>query len=91
MSSLLKIKNLYVQGNGREILKGLDLEIKKGQIQALLGPNASGKSTLAQVILGNSKYKVTKGSILFNGKEIKKLSPEKRVKLGLALSWQTPP
>ncbi|MBL7142584.1 MAG: ATP-binding cassette domain-containing protein [Candidatus Pacebacteria bacterium] len=91
MSNLLKIKNLYVNGNGKEILKGVDLEVEKGQIQAILGPNASGKSTLAQAILGNSKYKVTKGSILFCGKEIKRLSPEKRVKLGLALSWQSPP
>lgn len=91
MNKLLKIKNLHVKGNGKEILKGLDLEVERGQIQALLGPNASGKSTLAQAILGNSKYKVTKGSILFCGKEIKRLSPEKRVKLGLALSWQTPP
>ena len=91
MKNLLKIKNLYVKGNGKEILKGLNLEIKKGEIQALLGPNASGKSTLAQVIAGNSKYKATKGSILFCNKEIKKLSPEKRVKMGLALSWQSPP
>ncbi len=91
MSKLLKIKNLHVKGNGKEILKGFDLEMERGQIQALLGPNASGKSTLAQAILGNSKYKVTKGSILFCGKEIKRLSPEKRVKLGLALSWQSPP
>src|SRR4030066_969984 len=91
MSNLLTIKNLYVKANGKEIIKGLNLDMGKGQLQALLGPNASGKSTLAQVILGNSKYKVSKGSILFCGKEIKRLSPEKRVKLGLALSWQTPP
>ena len=86
-----KIENLKVQGDGKEILKGVNLEIKRGEIQALLGPNASGKSTLAQVILGNQKYKITEGKIFFKGKEITKLPPEKRVQLGLALSWQTPP
>lgn len=88
---LLKIKNLKVKGNSREILKGVDLEIKKGEIQALLGPNASGKSTLAQVVSGNPKYRVSQGRISFNEKDITKLSPEKRVKLGLVLAWQNPP
>ena len=88
---LLDIKNLKVRGNEKEILRGINLQIKKGEIQALLGPNASGKSTLAQVILGNPKYKVTQGKIFFAGKEITKLLPEKRVKLGIALAWQTPP
>jgi len=99
---LLKVDKLKVEGNGKEILKGVNLQIKRGEIQALLGPNASGKSTLAQVILGNPKYKITSGKILFKGKprtrrnslrgmDITKFSPEKRVKLGLSLVWQSSP
>jgi Fe-S cluster assembly ATP-binding protein len=87
----LEIKNLKVQGNGKQILKGINLEIKKGDVQVLLGPNASGKSTLCHAILGNPKYKVIAGKIFFQGKEITNLAPEKRVKLGLALSFQSPP
>ncbi len=88
---LLKVEKLWVKGNEKEILKGINFQIKKGEIQALLGPNASGKSTFAQVILGKSKYKVTKGKIFFEGKNITKFPPEKRVKLGLSLVWQSPP
>ncbi len=88
---LLEIKNLKVKKDNKEILKGINLKIKKGEVQALLGPNASGKSTLVQIISGNPKYKSIKGEIFFNGKEISKLPPEKRVKMGIALSWQNPP
>ena len=88
---LLKTEKLRVEGNGKEILKGVNLQIKRGEIQALLGPNASGKSTLAQVILGNPKYKIKKGKIIFQGKNITKFTSEKRVKLGIALTWQSPP
>jgi len=88
---LLKIKNLKVKSNGKEILKGVNLEIKRGEVQTLLGPNASGKSTLSQVILGNPKYKITGGEIFFRNKKITKFPPEKRIKLGLALAWQSPP
>jgi len=88
---LLEIKNLKVKKDNKEILKGVDLKIKKGEVQVLLGPNASGKSTLAQIISGNPKYKSVKGKIFFNEKEISKLPPEKRVKLGIFLSWQNPP
>ncbi len=87
----LEIKNLKVKGNGQEILKGINLKIKKGECQALLGPNASGKSTLAQVIAGSPKYRVSQGKIIFRDKGITKLPPEKRTKLGIALSWQNPP
>ena len=87
----LEIKNLKVQGNGKQILKGINLQVKKGDVQVLLGPNASGKSTLCHAILGNPKYRVTAGKIFFQEKEITNLAPEKRVKLGLALSFQSPP
>jgi len=89
--NLLKIENLRVKADGKEILKGVNLQIKKGEVLALLGSNGSGKSCLAQVISGNPKYKVTRGRIFFGGKKITGLSPEKRVKLGLALVWQSPP
>lgn len=88
---LLEIKDLRARTANKEILKGVNLKIKKGDIQALLGPNGSGKSCLCQVILGNPAYKVTNGKIIFEGKDITKISPEKRVKMGLALSWQSPP
>jgi len=101
---LLEIKDLKVQerqppaslpteggASGKEILKGINFKINSGETQALLGPNASGKSTLAQTILGNPKYKIVKGKIFFQGKEITKLPPEKRVKLGMALAFQSPP
>lgn len=88
---LLKIKKIKAKANEKEILKGVSFQIKRGEIQALLGPNASGKSTFAQVIIGNPKYKITGGGIFFEGKEITKFSPERRVKLGMALAWQSPP
>lgn len=88
---LLKIEKLKVEGNGKEILNGVNFSIKKGEVQALLGPNASGKSTLSQVILGNPKYKITQGRIFFENKEITNLFPEKRVKLGIAMAWQSAP
>lgn len=91
MSILLKVKNLHVGREEKQILKGVDLEIKAGEIQALLGPNGSGKSVLAQTILGSPKYRVAKGEIFFKGKKITKLAPEKRVKTGISMSWQTPP
>jgi len=88
---LLKIKKLRAKADEKEILKGVSFQIKRGEIQALLGPNASGKSTFAQAIIGNPKYKITGGGIFFEGKEITKFSLERRVKLGMALTWQSPP
>lgn len=88
---VLEIKNLEVIGDGKDILKGVDLKIECGEVQAILGPNASGKSTLAQVISGNPKYKITGGRILFDGKDIAKLPAEERTRLGITVSWQHPP
>jgi len=89
--NLLQIKNLSVEVEGKKILNFLDLEIKQGEIHALLGPNASGKSTLAKVIMGFPEYKVKTGSILFSGKEIKGQAAEKRSKMGISLVFQNPP
>ena len=89
--SLLEIKNLAVETNGKTILNGVDLKIKAGEVFALLGPNASGKSTLAKTIMGLPEYKIKKGEIVFKGKDIKKLVLEKRVKEGIALVFQNPP
>ena len=91
MVQLLKVTNLHVSSKEKEIIKGVDFEMKSGEIQALLGPNASGKSTFGHSIAGDPKFKITKGRIIFAGKDITKISPEKRVKLGIVLSWQAPP
>jgi len=86
----LEIKNLHVEFNGKEILKGLNLKLESGSVHALMGPNGSGKTTLAHVLMGDPRYSVTKGKILINGKDILKLSVSERAKLGLFLSFQSP-
>ena len=86
----LKIKDLWVSVDGKQIIKGLNLEINDGKIHALMGPNGSGKSTLANVLLGNPKYKVDRGEILFNDENLLKLSPNERAKKGLYLAFQYP-
>lgn len=90
MKKILEIKNLHVEVDGKEILKGINLSIDLGKINALMGPNGSGKSTLVNTIMGHPKYVVTKGDILFENKSIIKLSPDKRAKLGIFLSFQYP-
>ncbi len=90
MNKILEIKNLHVEVEGKEILKGINLSIDLGKINALMGPNGSGKSTLVNTIMGHPKYVVTKGDILFENKSIIKLSPDKRAKLGIFLSFQYP-
>ena len=87
---IFEIKDLHVEVEGKEILKGINLIIEKGKINVLMGPNGSGKSTLANAIMGNPSYKLTKGSIIFDGKDITNLSPDKRAKLGIFLSFQYP-
>jgi len=86
----LEIKNLHVTVNGKEILRGVNLEVNKGEIIALMGPNGSGKSTLANVLMGNPDYEITQGKIIFKDKDITNMSPTERAKLGLFLSFQYP-
>ena len=88
---MLEIDNLSVKVNGKNVLEKINMEIKDGEIHALLGPNASGKSTLAYTIMGFPDYKVTEGKIIFNGEDITDLQIEERVKLGIASAFQHPP
>lgn len=87
---MLKISNLHVETEGKEILKGLCLTINDGEIHALMGPNGAGKSTLAKVLAGHPAYQITQGFIEFEGKDLLDLDPEERVHLGLFLSFQYP-
>lgn len=90
MSALLEIKNLHVSINGREILKGVNLMINKGEIHALMGPNGNGKSTLAAVIAGRDVFEVTQGKIIYKGKNLFDLSIEDRAREGIFLGFQYP-
>ena len=87
---MLKIENLHVSVEGKEILKGVSLDVKKGEIHAIMGPNGSGKSTLSSVIAGNEDYEVTKGNIYFNNENIEDLSAEERAHKGIFMSFQYP-
>jgi Fe-S cluster assembly ATP-binding protein len=87
---MLEIRNLHVEVEAKEILKGVNLIINKGEIHAIMGPNGSGKSTLCYVVMGHPKYKVTKGQILFNGQDITAMPVNERAKLGLFLAMQYP-
>ncbi len=87
---LLEIKNLHASIEDKEILKGVNLTIKAGEVHAIMGPNGAGKSTLGNILSGKDGYKVTKGEVLFNGKSILDLDPEERAALGVFLSFQYP-
>lgn len=86
----LKIENLCAEIEGKQILNGFDLEIKSGEIHAIMGPNGTGKSTLSKVIMGDPRYKITKGKIYFDDTCINDLTPDKRSHLGIFLGMQMP-
>jgi len=87
---MLQIKNLHASINDKEILKGLNLEVKPGEIHAIMGPNGTGKSTLANVITGRDSYEITAGSIDFLDKDLLELAPDERARLGIFLAFQYP-
>lgn len=88
--SELSIRNLHVKIEDKEILKGVDLTIKQGEIHALMGPNGTGKSTLAYALMGHPSYVVTEGEVMFKGRNILELSPDERSHLGVFLAFQYP-
>jgi Fe-S cluster assembly ATP-binding protein len=87
---LLSVRNLHARIGDKEILKGINLELKPGEVHAIMGPNGSGKSTLSQVLAGRETYKVTQGEVLFDGKDLLSLSPEDRATSGVFLAFQYP-
>ena len=87
---MLNISNLHAAVDGKEILRGLDLEVKAGEVHAVMGPNGSGKSTLAHVLAGRDGYEVTEGSVRLDGRDLVGLSPEERAHLGVFLAMQYP-
>lgn len=87
---MLKIENLHAQVEGKEILKGLSLEVAAGEVHAIMGPNGSGKSTLGHVLAGRPGYEVTQGSITFNGQNLLEQDTEERSRAGLFLAFQYP-
>lgn len=87
---MIKIKNLHANIEGKEILKGLDLEVKAGEVHAIMGPNGAGKSTLASILAGREEYEITAGTITFDGKDLIELSTEDRAREGLFLAFQYP-
>jgi Fe-S cluster assembly ATP-binding protein len=88
--TLLKVDNLHAQVDGKEILKGLSLEVNPGEVHAIMGPNGSGKSTLGHVLAGRAGYEATSGSVSFRGKDLLELDTEERAHLGVFLAFQYP-
>lgn len=90
MSSLLSISGLHVSVDGTPIVRGLDLEMKEGEVHAIMGPNGSGKSTLVSALMGHPKYEITGGSVMFRGKDLLSMEPHERSQAGLFLAFQYP-
>ncbi|MNU14526.1 putative ATP-dependent transporter SufC [compost metagenome] len=87
---MLSIKNLHARVEDKEILKGLNLEVKAGEVHAIMGPNGAGKSSLASVLAGRENYEVTEGSVTLDGKDILEMAPEERAREGVFLAFQYP-
>jgi Fe-S cluster assembly ATP-binding protein len=87
---MLEIRNLHAQAGGVPILRGIDLEVRAGEVHAVMGPNASGKSTLSNVLAGRPSVEVTQGQVLFEGRDLLALSPEERAREGIFLAFQYP-
>ena len=90
MNNLLNITDLYVNADNKQIIKGLNLKINKGEIHVIMGPNGAGKSTLANIILNNPQYNIESGDIYFEGEKINELGTDERAKKGIFMSFQTP-
>ena len=90
MASTLTIKDLHVEIEGKQILKGVNLEIKGGEIHAIMGPNGTGKSTLSSAIMGHPKYEVTKGSVILDDEDVLEMEVDERARAGLFLAMQYP-
>ncbi|MCJ7708124.1 MAG: Fe-S cluster assembly ATPase SufC [Anaerolineales bacterium] len=90
MASVLEIRDLHVSVSGKPILKGVDLKVQQGETHALMGPNGTGKSTLAYTLMGHPNYEITQGQMLFKGRDLVDLEPDERSRLGLFLAFQYP-
>src|SRR5215469_7889077 len=90
MSKVLSIQNLHVAIDGKEILRGVDLTLRQGEVHALMGPNGSGKSTLSYALMGHPRYEVTEGAITLDGQDVLGMEPDERAKAGLFLAFQYP-
>src|SRR5437762_9659645 len=87
---ILQVENLHAKVGAAEILRGIDLTVRRGEVHAIMGPNGSGKSTLCQVLMGRETYQVTAGQVIYAGKELLSLSAEERAREGIFLAFQYP-